>query len=469
MPAPQTANGRPVVEFAQSISTRDGTLTKDSKLVNGFMEASPTGVGVMKRPGYTSYVKLPSGTAQGQFSVNGLPYAIIGDVVYSVNSGTSYAIPSVTIPGLQYEFLSDTPYGQAILKTTAGMWYFNGTTVTKVADANYPSTTVSGVVYLDGYYFVMDSLGVIHGSSLNDVTTWPVLSVIQVDASLGKGVAIHRHLNYVAALLTHGTQMFYDAGTTAGASGSPLSPVGNASFRTGCRNGSSVVELQDIMIFIGNSTADGRSIMSMENFSLSRISSPYVERVLATSNLNSVYAFAIEIAGHQFYVLSLFDIGVSLVYDQTVKDWVVWTSTLSNGTQVAFQPTGYLESGGKHLIQDPSSGYVYQMDMSYYTDNGLPITLFIRTEQYNWGSMDMKFIAAISLLADTVNTTLLVRYSDDDYQTFSAWRSIDMSTVRKMLQRLGSTRRRSFDFQHTDNTLLKLYYADMEFRQGIKQ
>ena len=39
-------------------------------------------------------------------------------------------------------------------------------TVTKITDAQYPTTTVRGIAYLDGTYYVMNPNGQIFGSDL---------------------------------------------------------------------------------------------------------------------------------------------------------------------------------------------------------------------------------------------------------------------------------------------------------------
>lgn len=82
-------------------------------------------------------------------------------------------------------------------------------------------TTVPGVVYLDGYFFVMDSNAVVHNSALNDPTSWDALDFITAAIEPGGGVAITKTQNYVIAMKEWSTEFFYDVGN---ATGSPLSP-----------------------------------------------------------------------------------------------------------------------------------------------------------------------------------------------------------------------------------------------------
>lgn len=65
------------------LSTRDGTLTKDAKLVNSFVD----GENVFKRPSVNSVLATATGQAQGAiYNTNSLVYAINGDVMKSYNS-----------------------------------------------------------------------------------------------------------------------------------------------------------------------------------------------------------------------------------------------------------------------------------------------------------------------------------------------------------------------------------------------
>ena len=77
------------VPWAVPITTRDGTLTKDSKMVNAFAEIEPTGgKTIVKRPGST-YVTTQTGTPQGQLDESfigvgtRIGFYIVNDTLYS--------------------------------------------------------------------------------------------------------------------------------------------------------------------------------------------------------------------------------------------------------------------------------------------------------------------------------------------------------------------------------------------------
>jgi len=74
------------IPLATDLNTRDGTLTKDAKIVNGFVETAGQASAVFKRPATNSALVTVSGQAQGMINFNSLVYMINGDTVRSYNS-----------------------------------------------------------------------------------------------------------------------------------------------------------------------------------------------------------------------------------------------------------------------------------------------------------------------------------------------------------------------------------------------
>ena len=64
------------------LTTRDGLVTKDAKLVNSFVD----GGDVFKRPAANSVLATSTGQAQGSIANNSLVFVINADVMKSYNS-----------------------------------------------------------------------------------------------------------------------------------------------------------------------------------------------------------------------------------------------------------------------------------------------------------------------------------------------------------------------------------------------
>jgi len=451
---------------------------------------------------------------------------------------------AVTVPGLPFDFIQTDVAGGTVgfvFKSTADAFYYNGTTVTKITDADYPATTVRGIAYLDGTYYVMDPNGQIFGSGLNTPTSWTALNKIVAQMEPDGGVALARLLNYIVAFGSYTTEFFFDAGNPA--PGSPLSPYTSGMLNVGCASAGSIAQTNNQLFFIGVTKQRGRSVYMMTGTNPQIISTPSVERILNGDDLSSVFSFCVKISGHNFYVLTLVDSDITLACDVATGDWKEWTSltagvakTVSsltydsltglvtavttgahgfsdgdpvvvaaatqteyngavivqyvNATTFTYVPlsvpsvtpatgsptaTGYTSGafigrfyagfGNIELVQD-TAGNLYTLDPDTYTDAGRPIDVHIRTALVDGGVNRKKFFHELQVIGDSDDTLVFVRYSSDDYQTWSQYRSANLALRRASLHRLGHSRRRAYEVRHTDNTPLRLEALELTTEVG---
>ena len=528
------------IPLTEAVATRDGTTTKDSKIVNGFLDVRNKKPAVTKRFGLTTYASLPVGEGQGMFYLSGTVYAIIADKLYS-STGTNYPYTQPSILGEVYQVLSDI-YGTSVFfKSSKAGYTFNGTTVTKITDANYPATTVPGIVYLDGTYYIMDTNSSLWGSNLDDPTTWSALNEIKSNSVAGVPVALARYLNYVVAFKDNSIEFFYDA---ANALGSPLSPAPNGLLTVGCASADSVVQIDNEVMFISRTIQKGRSVSLMHGLNTHPVSTPEIDRILNNDDLASIYSFSIKIQGHNFYVLSLTTSKITVVYDLITKQWSIWTYltpqtpktvsslTYSNGIVTAsitahglsdgdpitiagsvqtqyngtfsvsyidantlsYTPattpsvspaTGtitattyvegylplntYVSSGSQDLLLHELNGKIYVASPTSYMDDVSPINFEIVTNPFDMDTTDTKFISRLELVGDKTSTYCYMRYTDDDYQTYSLYRPVNMASSRSQLLRNGATQRRAVQIKHIDNTACVVDFLDVEFSMEIAE
>ena len=417
---------------------------------------------------------------------------------------------------------------------TAVQTWTNPTTV--AGSTNYPATTVRGVVYLDGTYYVMTPAGSIYGSGLEDPTSWSSLNVIQSRMEPDGGICLARQLNMIVAFSQYSTEFFYDAGNPTG---SPLSPFPSAFIEIGCASANSVAQIENTIFFMGVSKAKGRSIYRLDGTTQTMVSTPAIDRLVNVDSLADVSSYCIKISGHGFYILTLRTTGITLVFDYNVGQWSKWTQlTLSatqtitsmtwannqvtaiktahgysdgdcivvassspvgyNGTYVIsvidantytytlttapgtyvsgatsavytesyFNMASYTSGGGFDLVQDSTTGSVYAIDSNIYQDSGKPIKFRIRTPKFDGGDNKTKFFPRLEIIGDKVSATTYLRYSNDDYQTWSNYRPIDMSLQRSKLDRLGKGRRRAFDMINYDNQPMRIESLELSVEEG---
>jgi hypothetical protein len=59
-----------------------------------------------------------------------------------------------------------------------------------------------------------------------------------------------------------------------------------------------------------------------------------------------------------------------------------------------------------------------------------------------------------------------IRHTDDDYQSWSPYRSVNLNASRSQIYQTGASRRRAWEFLCTDNAPLRLDAAEMDFDIG---
>jgi len=131
-----------------------------------------------------------------------------------------------------------------------------------------------------------------------------------------------------------------------------------------------------------------------------------------------------------------------------------------------FNGVAYATYNNVDLVLGESDGIIYALDPSVYLDNTVPINTMIRTPLWDNGTQKRKSVNSLRLVGDRVASAALVRYSDDDYQSWSTYRSLDMTQQYAAIRRLGSTRRRAWEVKHTADTAFRVESAEIDFTQG---
>lgn len=470
-----------LISLAAPLMSRDGFLGKDPGMTNCYLEERlDGGHTVVRRPALGPAIGgIPAGTVQGTFVQGTAAWAVINDVAYTVPPGGSNAavgLPGVNNPGLRIEAATVTNADSTVptfVKSVERGWLFSNGAFSQIASA-YPPTTVPGTVYLDGTYYVMTPAGSINGSALNDCTSWNGLNFVSTDRGLGAAVALHRHLNYVVAFCEKGTQFFYDAANPG--PGSPLGVVPNVTSSYGCAHPYSIQSMDDTLIFLARDAKRGRSFCMMRGLSVQKISTPDIDRILERNQFDSftaarwlkgsvgpgggwqqsesgyqqLYCNMVKADGHLFYIFSMMDKGLTLVYDVANQHWSRWSTCTDGVTHQAFSLAAtfpcYDTTANAAAYGIPVGGGSCAAIGAGDQAGGESVLMEIRTRELNHGTTTRKVCSELSLLGDTVAATMNLRYSNDSGQTWSAFRAINLGLTRKRLTRLGTFISRIYNF-----------------------
>lgn len=350
-----------------------------------------------------------------------------------------------------------------LLKNESGLWVVSGSTVIPVTDPGYPLETVPGIVVLGGFAYVMDPSGLIRNCSLDDPYHWPMLNAIGADYEDDRGVAIAKYLNYLVVFGQYTIQFFYDAGNPVG---SPLLPYLSGNMRIGCADANTVVHIGVTLVWLGMTDENSRQVMMFNGLSPQVISDPQIEKIIAGWDV-SVSAYGAVSGGHQFYVIYQSS-GAALAYDFSTKRWYEWTVAESLAAPLALiSSTTVVDNASFQLVLHPTNGAIYFFGNDFANDNGTNYTVLLITDKVDLGNNRNKFFGQTEIIGDRNTGLPLISYSDDDYQSFSNGRVVDMSTARPVLYRNGQGRRRAFQYQQVDENPLRLEAIEVTYEQGL--
>jgi hypothetical protein len=104
------------IPLAQDIETRDGTLTIDAKMVNGYPETIEQNITVgIKRPGISTVLVLPYKIGQCILNFDGNFYAVLQNTFYSINGSTYTQIGQLTSGGVLTSEFKQCYYTQTLM------------------------------------------------------------------------------------------------------------------------------------------------------------------------------------------------------------------------------------------------------------------------------------------------------------------------------------------------------------------
>jgi hypothetical protein len=241
--------------------------------------------------------------------------------------------------------------------------------------------TVPGIIYLDGYFVVMDVNGVVYNSGEDDPTSWNALEYFTALAAAGAGKALGRVLNYGVAFKEYSTEFFFTDPQSE--TGSPFSPAPSLFTQVGCVSGFSLADVSGSLLWISQSKAQkGRSVHMMAGTQQVKVSSPDVDRIVTADSLSGVYAYGVTLDGHPCYVLTLTNTGITLIYDLDTKAWSEWTSyTLGSSKSITSitlsGTTATVTFGVAHTLSDGDPVLIAGANQAAY--NGIQQATYVST------------------------------------------------------------------------------------------
>ena len=471
------------------------TNAKDTKAVNVVFEPVQDPAGtyyeVYKRDGYK---QVPHGPILGSIwgvhhwvGPNGLGLLII------VTSQGIYAFGDTMIqafftplalfndPVNFTEFLYDNGTQDLVIAsrhsfgtlTQVGAW-------TTCADPDRPLLTTGTPVFLDGYLFMATSTS-IYNSDLNNPQSWTAGNILDVDGYADGVLYLSRVGNYICAIGQYSTQFFYDA---ANPTGTPLAVVSGGSTAIGGIGG--FCTFQNSIYFLGKSQSSNVSLWQVEGLKVREIPNSTVQRWVSTYTLEGgplrvQPAHILILNGHRMYSISTDNIIVGVTKGTRMfdLDQHIWSELelnppahiLASCQYGVWQPPDYTDYHLRTVFCTDfgvTFNQLQQFAHDTYQDGGANFTCTFQTTPQNFDTHRIKFGARLVLHADQTssNSNCSISWSDDDYQTFSTPRTINLNSKYKQMYALGSFRERAFKLTYSDNFPMRWRMLEIDYDQG---
>lgn len=482
------------VPLVASVDPRYADTSIDGLLTNGYLEKDAVGATwTRRRAGFTKDTVLSNTGGNTGLAIMTLQ---ANTYISFRNNGTNTETVWIN-GGLAYTYTLKTGLAwlnQSTVTTLTQVYASNGGegayksgggAFTKIIDVNYPATTLNGSAFLNGYLYVLDQNGSIWGTpNQNDFSLWSPTNVVNAWGTIGQPVAIRKYLNEVLVFKTYSVEVFYDAGISVG---SPLLPVQQINIKWGCVIANTIVAIDEEMFWVGNSDSGLNAVIRMNQFNPTPISTPQINRMLSANPpgfiAGAIAAFSCTMGGNKFYCLSFRQLNnnvvstVILAYNLATGEWSNFnTPIIPNNTspQPSSCPIASANNSATDVVEVLlDNGIVIDVDDSVTVDSitsttHVPISMRLRTDNFDAGTMLRKMVSGLRLKADQKGaSTLRIRWSDDDYQTWSAWRGIDLSKTVPMLPGLqGTFAKRAYEVEYSGVDKIRFSHLELLIAQG---
>lgn len=162
--------------------------------------------------------------------------------------------------------------------------------------------------------------------------------------------------------------------------------------------------------------------------------------------------------------------------DSSLSSPATGVITAAGVTSSYFSGSRSTSKAGVVYVQDDTTGDLSILASTNLTDVGNPIDCRIRSGRLDGGTLDWKVMSDLMVVADkpsvpggTLKTRgCVIRWSDDDYDTFSPFRHVDLMLKRPIIRRMSRFARRAFDIRYGGDGEFKIYSIDVDIGAAVQ-
>ncbi len=425
-------------------------------------------------PGLTSLIDCGGTTCRGIIA--------IGNYVYVVANNTFYKLT------IDLQTLTATKTSLGTIGTSAGPVKFarnptqvllvdgsaNGYILTiatdafaVIADADFVGGTTA--VFCDGYFFYnQPGTALLRCSALNSGTTWDATDVATAESKPDNLVGLAVSKGELWAFGEETVEVWFDE---ANASGLPFSPRVGSEIDVGCGAFASIVEMDNLIMWLDNR---GFIVQSQISAYVREQSSGYDLKIVGDEALHAeiasytiisdAVAMSYNDRGHIIYQITFPTEQKTWAYDQATGVWTERNFYSSDLGRLVEHLTQYCCTFQNTTIACGSgSGNVYVMREDLYDDDGEPIRRIRRTgpisienKLLSINRLELRMMSGLATVTGEGSDPYIgLRYSNDGGHTWSDELPRSIGTIGEYGKpitwyRLGTSREWIFEFTFSE-------------------
>jgi hypothetical protein len=377
---------------------------------------------------------------------------VFGDYVYMVHRGSFYQVNNAGVRISKGTLLTtsgrvgvaDNGTQIMLVDGTYGYIYNTSTDVfVRITDADFPGADT--VTFIDGYFVVnKPATGQFYISSLYDGLLWDALDFATAESNPDKLVGVYSDHG---TLILHG-DLTSETWVNTGALDFPFAKVQGAVLESGLAARWSVAKFDQSIVWLAKNRLGETQVIRFMGGAVVKISTTDLETIInGYGNISNATAFSYLYKGHPFYQINF--TSASWLYDGMTQ---MWSQLKSEGIdrQRSEIAVNYIN---RTLVSDYSSGKIYNIDSTAYTENGAMIVseltskhVFSNLEQYAIGKLQVDCEAGTGLATGQgTDPQMMLQVSRDGGHTWGVeqWRSMGKLgeyKTRAQWTRLGQAR-----------------------------
>lgn len=468
---------KPLALFGTGVKSYSAIITSQRRL-NCFYDIRQDGdkaqLVIRGTPGSVLTLTLPKSPIRGWRVVKGVLYVVAGPVLYSVTTaGVVTALGTLTLAKTNFVSMSDNAVQLIVVDGTAGFTFtFSGSSFAAISDGNFPNGA-STVAFMDGFFITnIPATRQFCISASYDGTTWTPLVEGAKENTSDNIAAVEVYAGLLVLWGVQSIEFWQDAGLAP----LPFQRINGASTNWGLAAvwsrsemsvtvpvASPVGTVTPVIIFLGANPNGTYQVIMASGTTLIKISNSDIDDIInGFSVVSDAVALSYIVDGHPMYQLTFPTGGRSFLYDAMSGIW----QEVQTGT--ALQTTHYgclgIAFNGVNYISDFTTGNIYQISASAYSDNGTAIKRQVTSMHIRNGGapfsvdelyLDMETGVGIPV-GQGSDPKIMLNVSKDGGRTFGLerWKPLGKQgqyfSPRVLWNRLGQSRDFVFQFTMTD-------------------